>query len=87
MAVTPSHVELHIEEFVLHDVEPSARHAVAAALQRELEALIAREGIASLLARPEAFARWSPDPVSLAPDARPDAMGRQVARALHQGWK
>jgi hypothetical protein len=87
MAMTPRQIEIHIEELVLHGVDPADRHAVADAIQRELQALVAREGISTLLARPELAARVAPGPITLAPEARPAQLGQSVARAIHQGWK
>ncbi len=87
MAVTPKQIEIHIEELVLHDVDPADRQAVADALHAELQALVAREGISRLLADPGLAARGAPGPITLAPGSRPAQLGAHVARALHQEWK
>lgn len=87
MAVTPRRIEIHIEELVLHGVAPADRRAVGDALQRELETLVARHGVAALLSRPDGSAPHSPGPITLAPGARPAALGAEVARTLHRGWR
>lgn len=87
MALTPRHIEIRIDELVLHDVPPAARRAVSDALQRELEALVARHGVDALLARPEAAAPQSAGPIVLAQGTRPEQLGAQIARAVHRGWR
>jgi hypothetical protein len=93
MALSPGRIEIHIEELVLHGVQPGDQRAVADALQRELERLVARHGVDALFAPPDvaaepiALAQQSAAPVSLAPDARPAQLGVEVARAVHRGWR
>lgn len=87
MAVSPRRIEIHIEEIVLHGVPPSDRHAVADALQVELAALVARHGVEGLLARPDALAHQTPPRVAISEGARLASVGREVARAIHRGWR
>jgi hypothetical protein len=83
----PGRIEVHIEELVLHGVAPAERHAVADALQRRLESLVARHGVSALLSRQETTALQSAGPITLAPGARPQQMGAQIAETVHRGWR
>ncbi|MCP3137410.1 hypothetical protein [Pyxidicoccus xibeiensis] len=87
MDVKPQDIEIHIEELVLHGVDVADRHAVAEALQRELQTLVASEGLQTLLASPERFERYSPAPITVTPGMKSEQLGTQLARTLHGGWK
>lgn len=87
MALSPRRIEIHIEELVLHGVAPVDRRAVSDALQREFETLVARDGVAALLSRAESLTQQSARPITLAPGARPTALGVEVARTIHRGWR
>lgn len=87
MALNPRRIEIQIDELVLHGVAPAERHAVAAALQRELEGLVSRHGVDALLSRPEGLGQQSAAPITLAPGARPAQLGAQIARTVHRGWR
>jgi hypothetical protein len=85
--VSPARIEIHIEELVLHGVAPADRRAVGDALQRELETLVARHGVPALLSRPEGVAQQSARPIMLTQGASPAALGADVARTIHRGWR
>lgn len=87
MDLSAQDVEIHIEELVLHGVDVSDRAALGEALQRELQRLVAEQGIPTLLASPERFQRWSPAPLTLDAGMKPDQLGARLAWTLHQGWR
>ncbi|MFP2930340.1 hypothetical protein ACLESO_35120 [Pyxidicoccus sp. 3LG] len=87
MDLKPQDIEIHIEELVLHGVDVADRHALAEALQRELQALVASEGIQTLMSDPDRFSRWSPGPLTVEPGMKSEQLGSQLARTLHGGWK
>nr|WP_041756766.1 hypothetical protein [Bradyrhizobium sp. ORS 278] len=79
---------LRIGELVLHGFAGIDRHAVADAMQRELGRLLAgAEAWRSLAAsgRPADGHRLDVGQVSVAADASPEAVGIQIARAIHGG--
>jgi hypothetical protein len=80
-------IELKIDELILDGVPAAQRYQIADAVQRELAAQFEREGL------PKSF-RTSVSPVrdvvgggtmSLAPGARADTIGGQLAGAIYQG--
>jgi hypothetical protein len=74
-------VALNIDELVLHGFAPGDRHRVAAAMQREMTRLIAAHGV------PDAWHTSPPvmqaTPITVAPDARPHAVGAAIARSVY----
>jgi hypothetical protein len=80
-----------IEDLVLHGFERTDRYAIAAAIERELGRLLSEAGALHALRdrgraggghdspRPDAGSFLVPH------DATPDAVGVQVARAIHRG--
>jgi hypothetical protein len=77
-----SGLDLHIDELVLHGFRPGDRYAIAASLERELSRLFLDEGVPPDLGgdrfRKDAGAFDVPH------GATPDAVGIQVARAIHR---
>ena len=83
----PGTVDLNIEELVLHGFPAADRHKIAGAMQRELSRLL-RGDAAARAAGGEAAHYQMADHVNagslaVAHAAAPDAVGRQVARAVH----
>lgn len=86
-------VELHIEELVLHGFERGDRHAIADAVERELSRLLAEQFSAESI--PPAFsgdegitgsgAHLDAGAFQLASNARPDAVGVQIAQTVYGG--
>lgn len=78
-------VSLHIEKLVLHGLAPGDRYRIGEAMQRELERLIAMQGLAPLLARGGEIARLDGGVFQVAPSAKADAIGSQIAQAVYGG--
>lgn len=77
----PRHVEIHVEEMVLHGVDPSDRHAVGDAVVAELTRLIAEGGLPDTMQVDAAGLRGAMD----GPPASGAAFGVAVARAAYRG--
>ena len=83
-------IDLRVDELILHGFRPTDRHAIAAAIERELGRLFSDGGVpAALLNRDPARAELAADRVNAGAfdvphDASPDAVGVRVARAIHQ---
>jgi hypothetical protein len=79
-------LDLHIEELVLRGFPPAARHAIAAAVERELSRLFAEGGLPGSLAPGDARNIFRLDAGSFAVphDASPDLIGARVAAAIHR---
>lgn len=83
------HIELHIEELVLHGFERGDRYPVADAIERELSRLLAEQfaeqGIPSSLTRDAEREHLDAGAFHVAPRSKPDHIGAQVAQAVHGG--
>lgn len=85
MSAAPQAIEVHIETLVLHGFPPEQRHAIAAAVEAALAALVAERGV------PPAWTGGGETPLldggqfEVAPAARPEAIGAQVAQAVYGG--
>ena len=77
-------IELHIEELVLHGFSPRERYAIGEAVQRELTRLFTEQGVPPSLLHPRAAARLDLEPLRGDMTAKPDVLGRAVARALYR---
>ena len=80
-------VTLRIEELVLHGFPPGDRYRIADAVERELRRLLTERGVPTEWAT---SALLPVDSVSaggfeLAPGARPDRVGSQIAEAIYGG--
>ena len=78
-------VSLHVETLVLDGFMPGDRHRIGEAVQRELERLVSTQGLAPLLARENSIARLDGGAFQVAPSAKADAIGSQIAQALYGG--
>lgn len=76
-------VELHIGELVLHGFAPQDRWRIADAVQSELTRAIAEHGLSAPRAGTLAIAQLSAGTIEIARPGRAQAIGAQVARALH----
>jgi hypothetical protein len=83
--MTPPNIELHIEELVLDGFAPGDRQQIGAAVERELAALFAEQGAPQEWGRGAALAYVDGGSVTLSPEAKPDAVGGQIARAVYGG--
>ena len=78
-------VSLHIEELVLHGFAPADRHAIAAGVQAELVRLLTEQGLPRSMMAGADRGQIDTVPVQVSPGARPQAMGRQIARSIMGG--
>ncbi|HET6976762.1 MAG TPA: hypothetical protein VFI24_10595 [Pyrinomonadaceae bacterium] len=87
--INPQSVELHIEELVLHGFAAGDRHAIAAAVERELSRLLmvqfAAHGLPRSFAENSEQARLDAGTFNVAPSANSEAIGGQIAQTVHQG--
>jgi hypothetical protein len=81
--MTLRHIEVHIEEIVLHGVDPADRRAVGDAIREELGRLFAEGGLPGAMAGGDVAELGgtfdTPSP------ARGAALGVSVARAAYRG--
>jgi hypothetical protein len=81
-----SRIELDIGELILRSLPalPGAQRAsVAAAIERELQRLLAERGLPSSLARGGYVPHIGIDNLQVAADATPDAIGAQIAQSMY----
>ena len=78
--MTPRAIEVHIEELVLHGLSRSTQWQIADAMERELRARLAKDGVP---------AAWQSSPKQLdAGSIKPSTharLGVEIARAIHGG--
>ena len=82
---TLANVELHIEDLVLHGFAPGDRYRIGEAVERELAWLFAAQGVPSSLLATMEVASLDGGAFQMAPGARADAIGAQVAQAVYGG--
>lgn len=80
----PPAVEVHVEELVLHGFAPGDRAGIAAAVERELARLLARDGVPEAWRRPGERERLDGGAFRHTPDAPRRRTGAAVAREV---WK
>ena len=78
-------IELHIEELVLHGFASGDRYDIADAVHRELGRLFAGNQSAPALRQSADIARVDAGAFEVAPGSKGEAVGAQVAQALHGG--
>jgi hypothetical protein len=87
--MTGPRIELHIEELVLHGFARGDRYGIADAIERELSRLLAVQftghAVPPALAHNIEHARLDAGTVHLAPNSGADAVGVQLAQAVHGG--
>jgi hypothetical protein len=83
--VTPRRVEIDIERLVLDGVDARDPRRLAAAVERELARLIARDGMPERPALSETKPNVDGGTVSPPQGAGAEGLGRAVAGALHRG--
>lgn len=86
-AAAPASVRLHIEEVVLHGFDPRGRYSVGDAVQHELTRLLTEHGLPTALFEARGAEQLDAGTFDSARDARPHALGAQVARAVYGGLK
>jgi hypothetical protein len=80
-----THLELHIEQLVLHGFEPRDRARMGTVVQQELTRLFAEQGIPPSFERGGAISHLDAGTVERSSDAKPDAIAIQIARAIYGG--
>ena len=84
----PASIELHIEELVLHGFSPGDRHRIAGAVQTELTRLLADPATRASLGASREIPRLDGGAFQVPSSGpRPESIGVQVAKSLHQGLK
>lgn len=83
--MTPRHVELHIEELVLHGFAPGNRYGIAEAVQRALQQLLTEQGLPPGLQQSSETAQLDGGTFNLMPHGTPDTVGTHVAQAVYRG--
>ena len=79
-------VELHIEELILHGFASGDRFAVGDAVERELARLFGEQGLPVALRSQSATDEMTGAVFNSAQNAKPRAIGRQIAQAVYQGF-
>ena len=83
----PKNIELHIEELVLHGFSPGDRYRIGEAVEQELTRLLADQGVPQSLAEVGEIASVDGGAFEVAPGARGDVVGAQVAKAVYGGLR
>jgi len=78
-------LEFHIEELHLEGFSFRDRHLIGAAIERELARLYAERGAAPSLLYDREVAQLNAGAFNVAPNARPETIGAQVAQAVYGG--
>ena len=78
-------IELHIEELVLDGFPARDRYLISEAIERELTRLFAEQNLALASTEPIAMAQLDGGSINVRPGARPEAIGAQLAQAIHGG--
>jgi hypothetical protein len=79
-------MELRIEELVLHGFAPGDRYAVGDTVERELARLLGEQGVPISLRSENAMDEMRGPTFNATHDAKAPAIGRQIARAVYQGF-
>ncbi len=78
-------IELHIDELILHGFLPGDRDRIGAAVQHELVRLLSEQGLPATLLQGGERPSLEGGSFELRPQARPEAVGTQVARSIFRG--
>lgn len=84
--MTPTNLELHLEELILHDFPHSQRYHIAAAIEQELTRLFTEQGVPPSLTRGGQVAQIDGGTFNVPSNAAPNAIGAQVAQAIYEGF-
>lgn len=80
-------INLHIERLILDGlpISPDQKHLVQASVEAELSRMLSEGGLAQELASGGAVPSVPGGSIKLAPGAKPNQIGAQVARAVYKG--
>jgi hypothetical protein len=81
----PSQVTVSIGELVLHGFRRADRYAIGEAVQNELQALIAGQGVPDRFRVPAHTPHVATPPITVRQTAPPAAIGAAVAGAVYRG--
>jgi hypothetical protein len=81
-----SPIQLHIEELVLHGFSPADRCVIGDTVERELTRLLFEQGVPMSLRTENATDEIKAPTFNAAHNAKPPAVGRQIAHAVYQGF-
>ncbi|HJT59201.1 MAG TPA: hypothetical protein VJ761_22025 [Ktedonobacteraceae bacterium] len=76
-------IDLHIGELILRDVPYALRHRIAAAVEQELARLLSEQELPPSMAQDRHILQIDTGTMQLAPDAKPDAIGTQIAQSVY----
>jgi len=85
--MNPANIELHIEELVLHGFAPGDRHRIGDAVTRELQRLLTEQGAPQALTGDVALPQIDAGMFSLAPNAKSETIGAQIAQSIYEGMR
>ena len=80
-------VELHIDELVLRGIGTGREHEIRAAIERELAALLGRDGMAGKLQVATTVHHLDVGRVRLQPSSSAETIGAQLAASIHRGLR
>ncbi|NJP09668.1 MAG: hypothetical protein HC866_09420 [Leptolyngbyaceae cyanobacterium RU_5_1] len=83
--MTPTTLELNIEELVLHGFSPGDRDPIGAAIQQELTRLLTEHGIPPTLAQAGTIGRLDGGAFEIQAGTPPRVIGSQIAQAIYGG--
>ncbi len=80
-----NNIELHIEKLVLHGFSPNDRHRIGRAVERELARLLTDRDLPASLSQGGTFAQVDSGTFNVAPNAKAEAIGSQIAQSVYAG--
>ncbi len=83
--VRPS-IDLQIDDLILHGFPTGDRHRIGAAVERELGRLVCERGLPAALGQGGDRPNLDGGSFNVRPNARPEAIGVQVAQAVYRGF-
>ena len=84
-ALSTQHLEVVIEELVLHGFAPGDRYRIARAVEHELMQLFTEQGVKPSLVQGSEVAHLDGGAFKVAPRSKAEAIGAQVAQAIYGG--
>lgn len=78
-------IEMHVEELALEGFSPVDRYRIGEALQKELTRLLEERGMPGFLLSSRRIESIKGGSFEVAPNARADRIGSQVARTVYSG--
>lgn len=82
----PMHIELYIEELVLHGFSSGDRHHIGDAVEHELARLFTEQGLPPSLAQAIEMTHLDVGTFHVGAHLRAETVGSQIARAIYGGF-